>query len=453
MALGAGLIRPATADTDGRRGKVSGVTFSYAASLDQQVRNLDLGRIKAAGADTVSIPVWWKVYEQVPDQLLPDVNTPTDAELESSIGAARAQGLRVALNPLLRCSGCAGGWRGNLHPSNQDTFFNSYRTMLNRYADLAQRTGVSLLLVGSEMNSIDTDPVPWRETIRQVRARYSGTIAYGANWDHVGAVPFWDAVDVVGVSAYFPLTDVASPSVAQLQAAWHEPTAAAARGHRWFSELAEVAGRTHRPVLFTEAGYRSIAHAARMPGDGAVQDAADEGAQAAAYQALLATFENQSWWAGTLWWGWDSTAATDTASFNPRGKAAEGLLTRWWAQGWRPSTVAPPAGAHVTTQGGGRSVVPVRAGAARPASSAAAAHATGNADVPAIAGTPTVELRTGTVGAPTGSRRGPLSGTQSSPDSRSALGAIAFLALVGASVGVTRHVGEGTSRRLRPVIA
>jgi len=46
----------------------------------------------------------------------------------------------------------------------------------------------------------------WRDTITASRALYSGAIAYGANFDQYQEVGFWDAVDAVGVTAYFPLS-------------------------------------------------------------------------------------------------------------------------------------------------------------------------------------------------------------------------------------------------------
>ena len=46
----------------------------------------------------------------------------------------------------------------------------------------------------------------WRHLLGEVRARYAGTVVYGANFDHVDRVGFWDAVDALGVTSYFPLS-------------------------------------------------------------------------------------------------------------------------------------------------------------------------------------------------------------------------------------------------------
>ena len=46
----------------------------------------------------------------------------------------------------------------------------------------------------------------WRELISEIRAVYPGPLSYAANFDQFQEVGFWDALDVVGVNAYFPLS-------------------------------------------------------------------------------------------------------------------------------------------------------------------------------------------------------------------------------------------------------
>ena len=53
------------------------------------------------------------------------------------------------------------------------------------------------------------------------RAVYKGKLTYAANWDgEFEEVAFWDALDVIGVQAYFPLTEERVPSVTKLTQAW-----------------------------------------------------------------------------------------------------------------------------------------------------------------------------------------------------------------------------------------
>jgi len=46
----------------------------------------------------------------------------------------------------------------------------------------------------------------WRRLIAETRDVYSGPILYGANFDQFEQVGFWDALDGIAVSAYFPLS-------------------------------------------------------------------------------------------------------------------------------------------------------------------------------------------------------------------------------------------------------
>ena len=67
------------------------------------------------------------------------------------------------------------------------------------------------------------------DAVRQV---YKGRITYAANWDKVGEVGFWDALDVIGVHAYFPLADGDNPDAETLRRGWDAPLAKPASPRR-----------------------------------------------------------------------------------------------------------------------------------------------------------------------------------------------------------------------------
>jgi len=65
----------------------------------------------------------------------------------------------------------------------------------------------------------------WRSVISDVRGLYSGPLTYASN--HSGeetSIKWWDAVDYIGVDAYYPLTYKNDPTVAELKTAWLTPT-------------------------------------------------------------------------------------------------------------------------------------------------------------------------------------------------------------------------------------
>lgn len=296
----------------------------------QTVHNLDLQRVANLGADTAAIVVFLEVDPVTQSSVRAGTATISDTELLDTMRRIRALGMRPVVNLAVQCSGCANPWRGALAPADTAGFFASYRGAADRYADLARQGGASLFVVASEMTSLQRHTAEWRRVLTEARARFGGPVSYGANWDAIDGVGFWDAVDVVGVSAYFPLSDAEHPGRDELVAAWHGSRMSRFAGRDWFAGLAELARRTGRTVLFTEAGYRSAAYTARWPADSSSGRAVDNAAQAAAYEALLSTFDGQPWWAGVIWWEWISATPPGDTSFNPRDKDAEAVLRRWY---------------------------------------------------------------------------------------------------------------------------
>lgn len=91
--------------------------------------------------------------------------------------------------------------------------------------------------------------------IRAVREAYDGPLVYAANYDEYEHVPFWGALDLIGVDAYWPLADRPTTDARRLRDAWRPV----------IRELAGYSARHHRRVLFTEAGYVSQRGATTAP--------------------------------------------------------------------------------------------------------------------------------------------------------------------------------------------
>lgn len=128
-----------------------------------------------------------------------------------------------------------------------------------------------------------------------MREHYKGKLTYAANWDEYKRTPFWTQLDYIGIDAYFPLTDARTPSLEQLKEGW-EP---------WKANIAALAKRHERPVLFTEFGYRSIDYTARRPWEANRSDTGlNLQAQVHATQAILEEFWKEEWFAGGYVWKW-----------------------------------------------------------------------------------------------------------------------------------------------------
>jgi hypothetical protein len=264
-------------------------------------------------------PAWSQTATNV-SAIARSPQTVSDDNLEQAIALAHNYGLKVFLAPHLDLPN---GSRSTIRPDDRGAWFASYTTFISYYAALAQRLGVEQFAVGSELASISDDRTGWLQVIGEVRARYHGTVLYAAEPDEAVRVPFWDAVDLIGIDAYIPLSTGPTTDVSALQRSW-EPIRA---------QMAEGSARYGRKILFTEAGYTSQEGTTTRPNDWMLGTPPNESEQAAAYQALLATFSDEPWWEGVYWWVWNAlpdNGSDHATNYSPRGKAAEQVIRNWW---------------------------------------------------------------------------------------------------------------------------
>jgi hypothetical protein len=323
----------------------AGVCLAHAVRLEggylSAACGRELAKLRDLGAGWVSITPFGYLPSPVSPEIIPEADAGPDGESDEAVceaaARARALGLRVWLSPHLWTRGFVGNVE--FGPQGWTRFFDRYREFILHYALLAQRERIDGLVVGHELTSAALGhPDRWRALIAEVRRVYGGTLTYGANWgEEVRGIRFWDALDVVGVSFYTPLADAPS----------HDVPALAARARKGLAELKAVGARAGRPVLIVEAGYAPRSAAAVQPWEerGGSRDLE---AQRACYEALVRALEPETWIAGVFWWKWFSSDAVGGAgdgSYTPRGKPAERVMTRAFAE-WvgRPVTVPRATG-------------------------------------------------------------------------------------------------------------
>ena len=260
----------------------------------------------------------------------------SDAGLVATARLARQHHLKTMLKPHLWVRGSASGWAGDIEmttPADWKAWFASYTTFILHYAHLAEAEHMGLLCIGTELVQA-TGPdheAAWRGLIRQVRQVYHGPLTYAANYDEYQQIRFWDALDYIGVQAYFPLIAAPNPSLEMLVASWQPHL-------RALSRLQKQVGK---PVIFTEVGYKTTADAAaepwKWPDRTATPQPADEAIQARCYEALFLACWGQPWLKGMFIWKWYPGLAADGparrhADFTPQHKPAEAVLARWYGQ-------------------------------------------------------------------------------------------------------------------------
>ncbi len=258
-----------------------------------------------------------------------------DSGIVELAAMAKSRGLRLALRPHLWITrgGHAGGMRlADLDPGSADgwrAWFASYRAFALHYATLAERTGADLYCIGAELRRATAGhESEWRSLIADIRAVYHGPLTYAANWyEEVEEIRFWDALDYIGVQAYYPLTDTALPDAAALARGWAGPAATLERLHaRW-----------KRPVIFTEVGWKSTEDGTVRPWEWPESRSqrlarVSTRAQADAYEAFFAEVWPKPWFAGAYFWKWygrhDRAGGEDDPDFTPQNKPAEAVLAR-----------------------------------------------------------------------------------------------------------------------------
>src|SRR5665647_1767454 len=139
-----------------------------------------------------------------------DAPTVDEAEVRAGVERAHALGLQVCLKPMVNCAD--GTWRAHINFFDVDVpgeptwgeWFASYTEYLVHYARVAQQTGCELFCIGCEMVQSDRRESEWRALIAEVRAVYSGAITYNCDKYQEDRLTWWDAVDVISSSGYYP---------------------------------------------------------------------------------------------------------------------------------------------------------------------------------------------------------------------------------------------------------
>jgi hypothetical protein len=251
--------------------------------------------------------------------------TPTDADLAHAINQAHSLGLKVMLKPHLDLNNDPDRWRGQIGDAftaeaQWRAWFASYGTFIAHYANLATAEGVEQFCIGTELVGTSHHEADWRAIVADARRRFHGPLVYAAN--HSGEemrLTWWDAVDLIGIDAYYPLTSRNNPTLAELKTTWNARAA----------DLQALSARAGKQIILTEIGYRSADGANMAPWDWQQEAPVDLQEQADCYESALEAIWNQPWLAGIYWWNWDTTpnqGGPHDAGFTPHRKPAEELL-------------------------------------------------------------------------------------------------------------------------------
>jgi hypothetical protein len=183
---------------------------------------------------------------------------PDDGSVLEPLRMAKERGVKAMLIPHIGYWGSGFDWRGEIAFQDDATwrrFFEQYTQFIVHQAQLAQQGEAAMFCVGIEYKATSHREADWRKVIAAVRQVYHGPVVYAANWDEFEAVKFWDALDYIGIQAYFPLSQEKDPTDAMLHEGWAKV----------LERVERFAAKHKQPVIFTELGYAPAETAASEP--------------------------------------------------------------------------------------------------------------------------------------------------------------------------------------------
>lgn len=250
-----------------------------------------------------------------------DEPTVTDEEVIDAVQHAQSMGLNVILKPVVNCAN--GTWRAHINFFDIDVpcepkwseWFASYTEFIVHYAKLAQKLEVDMLCIGCEMVQADRREQQWRALIEEVRKHYHGLITYNCDKYQEGQVKWWDAVDVISSSGYYPIDQ------------WEAQ----------LDRIDKVVKQHSKPFFFMEAGCPSREGSPQLPNDWGLQGAPSEHSQQAYYEAMFNACDKRPWVEGFMLWDWpahlyDEQNASANDDYCMFGKAAERTVFDYYSR-------------------------------------------------------------------------------------------------------------------------
>ena len=236
--------------------------------------------------------------------------------------------LKVMVKPQLWIS--HGEYTGQMKFNSEADWKNfeaSYTGYIFQLLKVADSMHAEIFCLGTELDYFVRERKGyWSLMIDSARKVYHGQITYAGNWDCYKDFPFWNRLDLIGINAYFPLSDSITPQVSELLQKWQPH----------FEGMKSFSQKTGKPVFFTEYGYRSIDYATQKPWESYTDGNLNFVAQQNAYEALYEKFWGEPWFSGGFFWKWfDEHTPSDVAmekEFTPQNNPAMDVVKKWYRQ-------------------------------------------------------------------------------------------------------------------------
>ncbi len=308
--------------------------FSRSGLYQTKQAQESMTRLAENGLDWICIPVNAYQESYMSTMVHPVYGrTQTDDDVIFAINYAKKLGLKVCLKPMVDTMD--GVWRARISFPEEsrvdycDRWFGSYLQFMLHYAAIAEKTGCEMLCTGCELDGMDMNAKRCLNMISEVRKVYSGLLMHNINHGDEFKYSWLSAVDVIGISAYYRLTDGIDVSYEKMMESWARVKERLVKAHEKYG----------RPIMFAEIGIRNEHGCSAYPYDfkHRADVALDEDEQADFYRSALESFWDEEWFRGYFWWDWKAILTPEdkiheNRDFTCYGKKAETVLREWYTK-------------------------------------------------------------------------------------------------------------------------
>ena len=304
--------------------RINGITFAPFAMKgafenEKAFKSADI-MIERTGTDFVMLtPVG--LQENAHSETISWEETLSDEELIKMIDYFHSKGVRVALKPTVNCKD--GTWRAHIAFFDKDVvcepkwsnWFKSYSEFQCYYANIAQKTKCEMFVAGCEMVMSEHRTEEWRQVLSDIKKVYSGPVSYNTDKYQEDNVEFWDAVDVISSSGYYPIDD------------WE----------RQLDRIEAVVKKYNKPFFFAETGCMSSKGSSNVPNNWELRGTIDLEEQAAWYEVMFDAISKRDWVEGTCLWSWtydlyNEEDAKNSFDYDLFGKPSEKVVKKYYSK-------------------------------------------------------------------------------------------------------------------------
>ncbi|HET7630347.1 MAG TPA: hypothetical protein VFK03_03150, partial [Candidatus Saccharimonadales bacterium] len=165
---------------------------------------------------------------------------------------------------------------------------------------------------------------------------------YSANWgggdwnNEKKYINFWDHLDFIGISAYWPVANSDNYSMDELISRWSQIDN---------NEIKPLHDQWGKQIVFTEVGYRSAYQSLSNPPIWQTGSSPNMQQQSDGYMALFQYWSGKSYFGGISFWNWSSdpnAGGTGDTGYTPQHKPAQQIISNNFVGGGGGPTPTPP---------------------------------------------------------------------------------------------------------------